>query len=189
MNSRHLRLIAKQHEETAALLRRLADQQDALPIVDDVLAKHPATLNLGVRFRKMCVREGIETIGDLCCKSFDEVLQSKNFGITGACELREKLQEVLNKELSNADFSSDEFANAVGMSRMQLHRKLKTLLGVSATEFLRKERLKMAATLLKTGNGNVSEIIYALVFNDVSYFNRCFKEMYHCTPSEYQLKK
>ena len=87
-------MIAKQHEETAALLRRLADQQDALPIVDDVLAKHPATLNLGVRFRKMCAREGIETIGDLCCKSFDEVLQSKNFGITGACELREKLQEM-----------------------------------------------------------------------------------------------
>ena len=96
----------------------------------------------------------------------------------------EKLQEVLNKELSNADFSSDEFASAVGMSRMQLHRKLKSLLGVSATEFLRTERLKTAADLLKKGNGNISEIAYSVGFNDVSYFSKCFKEIYGCTPSE-----
>jgi signal transduction histidine kinase/DNA-binding response OmpR family regulator len=100
----------------------------------------------------------------------------------------EKLQIILNEELSNADFTSDDFASKMGISRMQLHRKLKSLLGVSATEFLRKERLKMAAHLLEKGNGNISEIIYSVGFNDVSYFNRCFKEMYHCTPSEYQSK-
>ena len=49
----------------------------------------------------------------------------------------EKLQVILDKELSNADFTIDEFANQFGMSRMQLHRKLKSLLGVSASEFLR----------------------------------------------------
>jgi signal transduction histidine kinase/DNA-binding response OmpR family regulator len=98
----------------------------------------------------------------------------------------DKLQLILNQELSNADITADDFASQMGMSRMQLHRKLKSLLGVSATEFLRKERLKMAATLLEKGNGNISEIIYSVGFNDVSYFNRCFREMYHCTPSEYQ---
>ena len=97
----------------------------------------------------------------------------------------EKLQEILHKEVANADFSSDNFASAVGMSRMQLHRKLKSLLGVSATEFLRTERLKTAVELLKKGNGNISEIAYSVGFNDVSYFSKCFKEMYHCTPSEY----
>ena len=97
----------------------------------------------------------------------------------------EKLQLILDKELSNSDFTADDFASSMGMSRMQLHRKLKSLLGVSATEFLRKERIKMAASLLKKGNGNISEIAYAVGFNDVSYFIRCFKEMYHCTPSEY----
>lgn len=101
----------------------------------------------------------------------------------------EKLQVILNQEFANADFTSDDFASQMSMSRMQLHRKLKSLLGVSSTEFLRKERLKMAATLLEKGNGNISEIIYSVGFNDVSYFNRCFKEMYHCTPSEYQSKR
>lgn len=92
MNSRHLRLIAKQHEETAALLRALADQQDALPIVDDVLKQQAMTLNLGVRFRKMCANSGIETIGDLCCKSASELVQVKNFGWSGVHEVRKKLQ-------------------------------------------------------------------------------------------------
>jgi signal transduction histidine kinase/DNA-binding response OmpR family regulator len=101
----------------------------------------------------------------------------------------EKLQLILNKQLSNSDFTADDFASDMGMSRMQLHRKLKSLLGVSATEFLRKERIKMAANLLKKGNGNISEIAYAVGFNDTSYFIRCFKEMYHCTPSEYLEKE
>ena len=97
----------------------------------------------------------------------------------------QKLQIILDKELSNAEFSSENFAKAVGMSRMQLHRKLKTLLGVSATEFLRNERLKVALELLKKGNRNVSEIAYSVGFNDVSYFSKCFKEIYNCTPSEF----
>lgn len=101
----------------------------------------------------------------------------------------EKLQLVLDKELSNADFSAEDFASAVAMSRMQLHRKLKSLLGVSATEFLRNERLKTATELLKKGNGNISEVAYAVGFNDVSYFSKCFKEMYDCTPTEFIDKK
>ena len=100
----------------------------------------------------------------------------------------EKLQVVLDNELSNSDFSADDFATFMGISRMQLHRKLKSLLGVSTTEFLRKERIKMAATLLKKGNVTIAEIAYAVGFNDVSYFIRCFKEVYECTPSEYQEK-
>lgn len=96
----------------------------------------------------------------------------------------EKLKVVLDKELSNSEFSSEDFAAAVGMSRMQLHRKLKSLLGVSATEFLRNERLKVAFELLKKGSGNISDIAYAVGFNDVSYFSKCFKETYNCTPTE-----
>ena len=96
----------------------------------------------------------------------------------------EKLQTILDKNLSNSGYTSEDFASEIGMSRMQLHRKLKSLLGVSSTEFLRNERLKVAAELLKQGNGNISDVAYAVGFNDVSYFSKCFKEMYDCTPSE-----
>lgn len=117
------------------------------------------------------------------------VLKPTDIVINSADEkFLEKLQLVLDKELSNADYSADNFASFMGMSRMQLHRKLKSLLGVSTTEFLRKERIKMAATLLKKTNVTIAEIAYSVGFNDVSYFIRCFKEVYNCTPSEYQEK-
>ena len=96
-----------------------------------------------------------------------------------------RLQKTLDEHVSNAEFSSDDFARAVGMSRMQLHRKLKTLFGVSTTEFLRNERLKIAAELLRKENGNISDVAYAVGFNDVSYFSKCFKELYQCTPTEF----
>jgi signal transduction histidine kinase/DNA-binding response OmpR family regulator len=96
----------------------------------------------------------------------------------------ERLQTILDKNLSNSEYTVEDFASEIGMSRMQLHRKLKSLLGVSATEFLRNERLKVGAELLKQGNGNISEIAYSVGFSDVSYFSKCFKEMYQCTPTE-----
>ncbi len=101
----------------------------------------------------------------------------------------ERLQAILDKNLSNSEYTAEDFANEIGMSRMQLHRKLKSLLGVSATEFLRNERLKVGAELLKKGNGNISEIAYSVGFSDVSYFSKCFKEMYECTPTEYMENK
>jgi signal transduction histidine kinase/DNA-binding response OmpR family regulator len=101
----------------------------------------------------------------------------------------ERLQTILDKNLSNSEYTAEDFASEIGMSRMQLHRKLKSLLGVSATEFLRNERLKVGAELLKQGNGNISEIAYSVGFSDVSYFSKCFKEMFQCTPSEYMENK
>ena len=100
----------------------------------------------------------------------------------------EKLGTVMEKYLSDTGFSTDAFASEMGMSRMQLHRKLKTLLGVSTTEFIRNERLKAAAELMKKGHNNVSEIAYTVGFNDVSYFSKCFKELYDVTPSEFIAK-
>lgn len=97
----------------------------------------------------------------------------------------EKLQNILDKNLSNSEYTAENFAVEIGMSRMQLHRKLKSLLGVSSTEFLRNERLKVGAELLKKGNGTISEIAYSIGFSDVSYFSKCFKEIYQCTPTEY----
>ena len=115
------------------------------------------------------------------------ILKPKDIAINSVDEkFIEKLQTILDKQLSNSDFTADDFSKEIGMSRMQLHRKLKSLLGVSTTEFLRNERLKAAANLLlKKGNINISEIAYSVGFNDVSYFSKCFKEAYNVSPSEY----
>lgn len=114
------------------------------------------------------------------------VLRPKDIVLnTADMKFLERLQHILDHKLENPEFSAEDFAMEVGMSRMQLHRKLKSLTGLSATEFMRSERLKMALPMLKNGQLNVSEVAYAVGFNDVSYFSKCFKDQYGATPSEY----
>ncbi|MFD2566672.1 helix-turn-helix domain-containing protein [Pseudotenacibaculum haliotis] len=100
----------------------------------------------------------------------------------------DKVQKVLNKRLTDSSFSADEFSHALGMSRMQLHRKLKSLTDMSTSEFIRIHRLKLAAELLKKSDTNISQVSYSVGFNDPAYFSKCFKELFLCTPSEYSKK-
>ena len=94
----------------------------------------------------------------------------------------------MDKKLTESSFSVEEFSKAVGMSRMQLHRKLRALTDLSASEFIRSQRLKLAASLLQQSDANISEIGYTSGFNDHAYFSKCFKEAYGCSPSEYIAK-
>ncbi len=95
------------------------------------------------------------------------------------------VQEVMDTNLVESDFSAENFAVALGMSRMQLHRKLKALTGLSTTEFIRSQRLKLAAQLLKKSEINISQVGYAVGFNDHSYFTKCFKKQYGMSPSDF----
>lgn len=99
-----------------------------------------------------------------------------------------KVQQVLDSSVVESYFNTEEFSKAVGMSRMQLHRKLKALTGLSASEFIRSQRLKLAADLLQKSDINVSQVGYSVGFNDHSYFSKCFKEAYGKTPSDYAKK-
>ena len=118
------------------------------------------------------------------------ILRPKDIAVTDLDEqFMEKVQFVLDEKLVEPSFSVEDFSNTVGMSRMQLHRKLKALTGLSASEFIRSQRLKLAAKLLKTSDINISQVGYSVGFNDHSYFTKCFKETYRCTPTEYVNRK
>jgi len=95
------------------------------------------------------------------------------------------LQEVLEKHLPNPDFTVDQFCEVSLMSRTQLHRKLKALTGLSATAFIRTQRIKMATEILVKSDVNISDVCFSTGFNDTSYFAKCFKEIQGCTPSEF----
>ena len=168
-------LTAKTSDESRLKgLQNEADDYITKPFNHDILAaKVQQLIDLRIQLRERYSKELILKPKDIAINSVDE-------------KFIEKLQTVLDKQLSNSDFTADDFSKEIGMSRMQLHRKLKSLLGVSTTEFLRNERLKAAANLLlKKGNINISEIAYSVGFNDVSYFSKCFKEAYNVSPSEY----
>lgn len=97
----------------------------------------------------------------------------------------QRLIQLIEDNISDPDFKVEDLQKDLGISRMQLHRKLKALTNKSATEFMRTIRLKKAADMLRTGQDNVSQVAYQVGFNSLSYFTKCFKEQFGVPPSGY----
>ncbi|WP_338877214.1 ATP-binding protein [Spirosoma sp. SC4-14] len=98
--------------------------------------------------------------------------------------LLDKLYQLIELHLDEAAFGTEELIQESGLSRMNLHRKLKALTGTSTGEFIRNYRLKRAAQLLRQGH-TVSETAYMVGFEDPSYFARSFRKVYQMTPSAF----
>ena len=95
-----------------------------------------------------------------------------------------KLTDIIEANLHNEDFGVSELAEELGMSRFTLHRKVKSVVKKSVSEFIRDKRLKRAFELLQQKTGTVSEIAFSVGFGSVSYFNRCFSEHFGFPPGE-----
>lgn len=114
------------------------------------------------------------------------VLQAKDIAITPTDEmLLNRVQQILDEKLTDPSFNATTFSRLVGLSRMQLHRKLLAYTGLSTTAFIRSQRLKQALHILRTTDTSINEVAYTVGFNTPSYFIKCFKETYKKTPSEY----
>ncbi|WP_321290299.1 two-component regulator propeller domain-containing protein [uncultured Sunxiuqinia sp.] len=98
--------------------------------------------------------------------------------------LKEAVESVQNN-LDNPKFDVEAFSNELKVSPNQVYRKIKALTGQTAKEFIRNQRLKIAADLFLQHKRSISEVIYMVGFTSPSYFTRCFKEFYGCTPKEY----
>jgi DNA-binding response OmpR family regulator/nitrogen-specific signal transduction histidine kinase len=95
-----------------------------------------------------------------------------------------RFKEAVEKRLSE-ELSVDVLRKELGLSRVQLSRKVNALVGIPINEYIRLLRLKKAAQLLDKKWGPVSEVAYEVGFTNLSYFSKCFKEQYGKTPSEY----
>lgn len=99
--------------------------------------------------------------------------------------LMNRVMKVIDSNISNTMLSVEFLAQEVGLSRSQLHRRLKDMTGVSVSDFIRNTRLRQAADLLKKENMSVSQIAYAVGFTSQSHFSTMFKKLYGMTPTEY----
>ncbi len=95
-----------------------------------------------------------------------------------------RVYAILEERLDDSSFGVEPMANAVGMSRMHLNRKIKAMTGMSPNELIRAVRLNRASELLLTGV-SVSETADRVGFDTAAYFSKVFKEQYHLTPSEF----
>lgn len=95
-----------------------------------------------------------------------------------------QLQAIIQKNLSNSEFGVENMGQQIGLSRVQLYRKVKAMTGSSVVDLLRKARLAKARRLLETRSMSVSEVAYEVGFSAPSYFTKCFKEEYGMLPGD-----
>ncbi len=101
----------------------------------------------------------------------------------------EKAMRVIGENISNVDFSTEDLAAAMNMSRSNLHLKVKAITGSSALELIRKLRFEKACQMLEQGRWTISEIADSVGFASSSYFTTSFKKQMGCLPSEYVRKQ
>ena len=103
-------------------------------------------------------------------------------------ELMERIMKVVNENMGDSDFNVEKMCNEVGVSRTQLHRKLKEMTGVPTSEFLRNIRLNEAARLIREGKINITQVSYMVGFSNNSHFSTAFKKYFGMSPTEYAAK-
>jgi len=101
----------------------------------------------------------------------------------------ENINKTIEENIEDEKFGVDELSKTIGLSRSQLHRKIKAICSQSTTEFIRNFRLQRATDLLKQDAGNIAEIAYMVGFGSQAYFTKSFQELFGCSPSEYKKSK
>lgn len=99
-----------------------------------------------------------------------------------------KLNEEIEKHISDENFSVDSLTEIFNMSRSNLQRKLKSISGVTPGDYLRNYRLKKACKLLLETDMRINEVAFSVGFNSPSYFAKVFYKMYHMLPKEFMQK-
>ena len=149
--------------------------------VDDYLTKPFSIRELALRIRNiLAIRQKLRekyirsitvSPSEITTNSVDEQFVSR-------------ILKVVEDNMADPEFSVETLCDLAGVSRATLHKKLKSLLDQSATEFINTIRVKRAAQLIKQKAGNISEIAYDVGFNNLSYFTKVFKKYIGVAPSE-----
>ncbi|MCK4561933.1 MAG: helix-turn-helix domain-containing protein, partial [Flavobacteriaceae bacterium] len=100
----------------------------------------------------------------------------------------DKIRQIILNHLDDEKFDVNQLASEIGWSRSHTFRKIRSITGISANQFIKEIRLQEAARLIFESDYNASEISYKVGFSSPSYFNKCFSKYYGVTPGEYKEK-
>lgn len=100
--------------------------------------------------------------------------------------LMDKIMRVMNENIDNPDLNVEMLGQSIGISRVQLHRKLKELIGMTPSDFIRNIRLKRACKLLQKPDVEVTQVAYSVGFSSQPHFSTAFKRYTGYSPSEYK---
>ena len=100
-----------------------------------------------------------------------------------------RFKTLVGEKMKDPELNVEDLGRDMGMSRVQLYRKLKSLTNYSPNELLRRMRLKKAASLLAASDMTVAEIAYEVGFSSPSYFTKCYKEQFGESPTDFLKRK
>jgi len=103
-------------------------------------------------------------------------------------QMMDKVKDYLDKHIGDESLRIEDIASAVGLSHIVFIEKIKSIVGMVPVEFLRTVRMQRAEELITKSNYTISEVAYAVGFNDPKYFSKCFKNATGMSPSEYRKK-
>lgn len=155
---------------------------------DDYLTKPFSPRELLLRIRNMLDRrDKLRNIFMQSISKPDIAIEPSQITVTSMDEsFLKKAIEIVETHIMTPQFDVSFFSREMGMSPSGLFKKLKALTSLSTTEFIRSIKLKRAASLIQQKSGRIDEIAFQAGFNDISYFNRCFKKQFGVTPKKYQ---
>lgn len=148
---------------------------------DDYLVKPFDTEELKVRVRKLL--EQRRKLREKFRKEFSADLEY--IETTPEDKFFKKVHEILQNHISEPEYTIEQLAGELNLSRSQVFRKVMAVTSFSPNELLRNLRLKKAAILFQNGHKNIAQVGYQVGFNNPSYFAKCFNELFGMNPSRY----
>ena len=150
-----------------AFLAKPFDMEELHVVINNLISK-----NLRLKGKYSGVQQQKDKVEEKKVKGNDELLM-------------ERIMKVVNEHLSDSDFNVDVLTREVGISRAQLHRKMKEMTGLPVSEFIRNIRLEQAVRLLKEQKINVTQVAYTVGFSNLAHFSTVFRKQFGISPTEY----
>ncbi|WP_033147399.1 two-component regulator propeller domain-containing protein [Prevotella sp. P6B1] len=154
-----------------AFLAKPFDMEELHMVINNLISK-----NLRLKGKYSGSQQQKDKVEEVQVKGNDEVLM-------------ERIMKVVNEHLDDSDFSVEMLSREVGVSRAQLHRKMKEMTGLSVSEFVRNIRLEQAARLLEEQKINVTQVAYTVGFSNLAHFSTVFRKQFGLSPTEYMEQK
>ena len=150
-----------------AFLAKPFDMDELHVIINNLISK-----NLRLKGKYSGTQQQKDKVVETNVKGNDEILM-------------ERIMKVINEHLSDSDFNVELLTKEVGISRAQLHRKMKEMTGLPISEFIRNIRLEQAVRLLKEQKINVTQVAYIVGFSNLAHFSTVFRKQFGVSPTEY----
>ena len=154
-----------------AFLAKPFDMDELHVVINNLISK-----NLRLKGKYSGVQQQKDKVEDKQVKGNDEALM-------------ERIMKVVNQHLDDSDFNVEMLTKEVGISRAQLHRKMKEMTGLPVSEFIRNIRLEQAVRLLEEQKINVTQVAYTVGFSNLAHFSTVFRKQFGVSPSEYVEQK